>query len=125
MKRHRTNPLAKLDLVQVLSRCAIGAALAGLLAELPGLPVVVRALCLALFVFVAPGAAVLVWARQLPSYVIGALVPVVGIAVTLLAAAAASMLPLWQPRLMLLAMAVAALSSGTHVERKLRRQVAA
>jgi len=61
-------------------------------------------------VFVAPGAAILSWARTLPSNTVAALVPVTGLAVTLLVTGTASLIGAWQPRLTLIVLAVLAIA---------------
>ncbi|MGH8891128.1 MAG: hypothetical protein ACRDV3_15375 [Acidothermaceae bacterium] len=88
---------------------AIAAAVCGLLAAIPALPSVGRGVLLAVFVFVAPGAAILSWARTLPSNTVAALVPVTGLAVVLLVTGTASLLGAWQPRVTLIVLAVLAI----------------
>ncbi|MDQ1681774.1 MAG: hypothetical protein QOH99_315 [Frankiaceae bacterium] len=116
MKITRTR-LAQLASVDALADWATIAAVAGLVSGLPFLPSVVRGLLLAFFVFVGPGAAILSWARALPSSAVPALVPVVGMAVVLMVTAAAAMTGVWQPRATLYVLAVA-VGASTLVKRR-------
>lgn len=89
---------------------AVAGAVCGLLAAIPALPSVARGVLLAAFVFVAPGAAILSWARTLPSNTVAALVPVTGLAVILMVTGTASLIGAWQPRLTLIVLAVLAIA---------------
>ena len=99
---------------------AVAASGCGVVAAIPALPSVARGLLLAVFVFVAPGAAILSWARVLPANTIAALVPATGLAVTLIVTGIASLAGLWQPRATLLAIAVASAATAIWARRSKR-----
>jgi hypothetical protein len=101
------------------------AALCGLIAAFPALPSAVRGVLLAAFVFIAPGAAILSWARSLPAYAVPVLVPVTGLATTLIVTAAAAMVGLWHPRSTLVVLAAVSLLSAGASLRAARQEALA
>jgi len=92
---------------------AVAGGAAGLLAGIDPLPPAVKAVLLLAFVAVGPGGALLqYWTSDVPALAQRALVPVVGLAVVVLAVTGALLLGYWSPRVVLLALAGATVVLG-------------
>jgi hypothetical protein len=101
----RGHTLDNLELLGLTS-CVVGCVTLA-----PGLPATIKALALATFVLLGPGAAVLVWVRGLPGYLSGVLVPLIGVAVTILVSYLAVLENMWHPAIQLLVMAAGCAAS--------------
>lgn len=88
--------------VDQLTSWALAGAACGLVAEIPFLPELARALLLLAFVLVGPGSVVLERMGPLPLVAVRALVPVTGLSVVLLAVSGGLLLGFWSSRLTLL-----------------------
>ncbi len=95
-----------------LALLAIGAAIAGFLGAVPVLPGAVLLILIGAFVLIGPGSLILSWFGDLPTEVLCALVPVVGIAVSILIVSGLLLFGVYAPLPILLAMAVATLVGG-------------
>lgn len=103
--RHRLRAVA-------LSITAVVIGLIGALGAAQTLPRPLQALVIAAFVLVGPGSLLLSWYTQLPSYALAALVPVVSLAVCLLAVATLLMLGVYSPAWVLAGLAAATVVGG-------------
>ena len=95
-----------------LAVLAVGGASAGLLGAVPVLPGAVLLILIGAFVLVGPGSLLLSWFSDLPTEVLCALVPVVGIAVSILVVSGLLLLGVYAPLPILLGMAAATLVGG-------------
>jgi hypothetical protein len=109
---------------RALARCACAAAVCGVVAAIPVVPVVARGLLLAMFVFGGPGAAIILWARGLTPSVIAVLVPITGLAAILLLTGAAALTGVWNPFLTTALLAVASIGSALLAKRSGRTEEA-
>lgn len=104
-----------------LSITAVVIGLIGALGALQTLPRPLQALVIAAFVLAGPGSLLLSWYTQLPSYALAALVPVVSLAVCLLAVATLLMLGVYSPGWVLAGLATATVLGGLLRMRPLAR----
>lgn len=102
-----------------LALLALGGASAGLLGAIPGLPGALLLILIGAFVLVGPGSLILTWFSDLPTEVLCALVPVVGIAVSILVVSGLLLMGVYAPLPILLGMAAATLMGGLIRRRRL------
>jgi hypothetical protein len=95
-----------------LALLAISGAAAGLLGAIPVLPGAVLVVLVGAFVLIGPGSLILTWFSDLSSDVLCALVPVVGIAVSILVVSGLLLFGVYAPLPILLAMAAVTLVGG-------------
>jgi hypothetical protein len=75
----------------------VAAGVFGLVATASALPVAVRSLCLAVFLFAGPGLAIVCWLTNLPNYAKAILTPLAGLALVLIINTALVDLKWWSP----------------------------
>jgi signal transduction histidine kinase len=107
-------PLTRRLPLDQLSSWSLMAAAAGLLAEIPLLPPVIRAFLLLGFVLVGPGSVVLDWFGELPKVAVRALIPIVGLSVVILVVSLPLFLGFWSSRVTLAALAVVTAALAGH-----------
>jgi hypothetical protein len=110
-----TTSLSELWVKPGIHRCstwAIVGGACGLLAAIPVGPSLIRALLLLAFLFLGPGAVALYWVRDLPTMVVRALVPLVGLSIVLVVVSLSILSGYWSPRPTLLALAAVTFAAG-------------
>ncbi|CAN5342407.1 hypothetical protein BH11ACT7_BH11ACT7_16240 [soil metagenome] len=98
-------PMTAAALAGGLCTTAIFAGLAGLLTAIEAVPSPVRVVLLGVFVLLGPGSLALSWFANLPRNAVLALVPAVGLAITILAVSGLLLLGFYAPTAILLALA--------------------
>lgn len=100
-----------------LAKLAVAAALLGVLGIPSIMPTFITGPAVLLFVFVGPGAAILIWTPDIAGPLRATLVPVLGLGVAILANYAALLEGFWHPRILLVLMIASTLASVVAAER--------